>query len=210
MLAEGRTVGFLQALMSQEAAKLMLGLPKGSLEEATLQLFARAGFPVAKSSRSYRPSFDDPALDGRFIRAQEVARYVEDGFFDCGLTGQDWVQENNADVVQVCELIYSRASAQKSRWVLCVPEASPVKTAKDLAGKRVGEPDETFALVERDRTAVVVLRVEQHHLRPRCPGRSSPSPHCHPHRSTPVRRSIAFRRCLQRQHVCRHPCIAKR
>jgi ATP phosphoribosyltransferase len=77
--------------MSQEAAKLMLGLPKGSLEEATLQLFARAGFPVTKSSRSYRPSFDDPALDGRFIRAQEVARYVEHGFFDCGLTGQDWV-----------------------------------------------------------------------------------------------------------------------
>ena len=123
--------------MSQEAAKLMLALPKGSLEEATLQLFAKAGFPVAKSSRSYRPSFDDPSLDGRFIRAQEVARYVEHGFFDCGLTGQDWVQENAADVVQVCELVYSRASSQKSRWVLCVPEASPVKTAKDLAGKRV-------------------------------------------------------------------------
>ncbi len=137
MLAEGRRVGFLNGLMSQEAAKLMLGLPKGSLEEATLQLFARAGFPVTKSNRSYRPSFDDPALDGRFIRAQEVARYVEHGFFDCGLTGQDWVQENNADVVQVCELIYSRASAQKSRWVLCVPEGSPVQTAKDLAGKRV-------------------------------------------------------------------------
>ncbi|MFM8904146.1 MAG: ATP phosphoribosyltransferase, partial [Verrucomicrobiota bacterium] len=90
----------------------MLALPKGSLEEATLQLFAKAGFPVAKSSRSYRPSFDDPSLDGRFIRAQEVARYVEHGFFDCGLTGQDWVQENAADVVQVCELIYSRASSQ--------------------------------------------------------------------------------------------------
>jgi ATP phosphoribosyltransferase len=137
MLAEGQSVGFLKGLMSQEALKLMIGMPKGSLEEATLQLFARAGFPVAKSSRSYRPSFDDPSLDGRFIRAQEVARYVEHGFFDCGLTGQDWVQENAADVVQVCELIYSRASAQKSRWVLCVPEASPVQTAQDLAGKRV-------------------------------------------------------------------------
>ena len=79
----------------------------------------------------------DRGVDGRFIRAQEVARYVEHGFFDCGLTGQDWVQENAADVVQVCELIYSRASAQKSRWVLCVPEDSPVQTAKDLAGKRV-------------------------------------------------------------------------
>ena len=123
--------------MSQPPAKLMIGLPKGSLEEATLQLFGRAGFPVAKSSRSYRPSFDDPVLDGRFIRAQEVARYVEHGFFDCGLTGQDWVAENAADVHQVCELIYSRATAQKSRWVLCVPEASDIHTAKDLAGKRI-------------------------------------------------------------------------
>lgn len=123
--------------MSQTPAKLMIGLPKGSLEEATLQLFARAGFPVAKSSRSYRPSFDDPALDGRFIRAQEVARYVEHGFFDCGLTGQDWVAENAADVHEVCELVYSRATAQKSRWVLCVPEASSIQTAKDLAGKRI-------------------------------------------------------------------------
>jgi len=123
--------------MSQPPAKLMIGLPKGSLEEATLQLFGRAGFPVAKSSRSYRPSFDDPVLDGRFIRAQEVARYVEHGFFDCGLTGQDWVAENAADVHEVCELVYSRATAQKSRWVLCVPEASSIHTAKDLAGKRI-------------------------------------------------------------------------
>jgi len=123
--------------MSQTPAKLMIGLPKGSLEEATLQLFGRAGFPVAKSSRSYRPSFDDPVLDGRFIRAQEVARYVEHGFFDCGLTGQDWVAENAADVHEVCELVYSRATAQKSRWVLCVPEASDIHTAKDLAGKRI-------------------------------------------------------------------------
>lgn len=123
--------------MSQPPAKLMIGLPKGSLEEATLQLFGRAGFPVAKSSRSYRPSFDDPVLDGRFIRAQEVARYVEHGFFDCGLTGQDWVAENAADVQEVCELVYSRATAQKSRWVLCVPEASNIHTAKDLAGKRI-------------------------------------------------------------------------
>jgi len=123
--------------MSQIPAKLMIGLPKGSLEEATLALFARAGFPVAKSSRSYRPSFDDPALDGRFIRAQEMARYVEHGFFDCGLTGQDWVRENGADVQEVCELIYSRATAQKSRWVLCVPEDSPVRAPKDLQGKRI-------------------------------------------------------------------------
>ena len=116
---------------------LMLGLPKGSLEESTKNLFAKAGFKITTSSRSYRPSIDDPELDGRFIRAQEVSRYVEHGFFDCGLTGQDWILENESDVVDVCDLIYSKASAQKSRWVLCVPVASPIKSAADLAGKRV-------------------------------------------------------------------------
>ncbi len=115
----------------------MLGLPKGSLEESTKNLFAKAGWRIATNSRSYKPSIDDPELDGRFVRAQEVSRYVEHGFFDCGLTGFDWIQENGSDVVEVCDLIYSRASAQKSRWVLCVPEASSVKTPADLAGKRV-------------------------------------------------------------------------
>jgi ATP phosphoribosyltransferase len=123
--------------VSEKAPLLMLGLPKGSLEESTKNLFAKAGWKITTSSRSYRPSIDDPELDGRFIRAQEVSRYVEHGFFDCGLTGYDWVQENNSDVVEVCDLVYSRASTLKSRWVLCVPEASPVKTAADLAGKRV-------------------------------------------------------------------------
>lgn len=117
--------------------KLMLGLPKGSLEESTIRLFAKAGYQITKSSRSYRPSFDDPTLDGRFLRAQEVSRYIENGYFDCGLTGQDWVKENNSDVVEICDLIYSRASNRKSRWVLCVPEASEVKTVKDLEGKRI-------------------------------------------------------------------------
>ena len=116
---------------------LMLGLPKGSLEESTKNLFAKAGWKITTSSRSYRPSIDDPELDGRFIRAQEVSRYVEHGFFDCGLTGEDWIKENNSDVVDVCDLIYSKASTKKSRWVLCVPESSSVKTAADLAGKRV-------------------------------------------------------------------------
>ncbi len=116
---------------------LMLGLPKGSLEESTKNLFAKAGFKITTSSRSYRPSIDDPELDGRFIRAQEVSRYVEHGFFDCGLTGQDWILENESDVVDVCDLIYSKASTQKSRWVLCVPESSPIQKAEDLAGKRV-------------------------------------------------------------------------
>jgi ATP phosphoribosyltransferase len=115
----------------------MLGLPKGSLEESTKNLFAKAGFKITTSSRSYRPSIDDPELDGRFIRAQEVSRYVEHGFFDCGLTGQDWIMENESDVVDVCDLVYSKASTQKSRWVLCVPESSPVQKPEDLAGKRV-------------------------------------------------------------------------
>jgi ATP phosphoribosyltransferase len=115
----------------------MLGLPKGSLEESTKNLFAKAGWKITTNSRSYRPSIDDPELDGRFVRAQEVSRYVEHGFFDCGLTGHDWILENESDVVDVCDLIYSKASTQKSRWVLCVPEASTVKSASDLAGKRV-------------------------------------------------------------------------
>ena len=117
--------------------KLMLGLPKGSLEESTIRLFAKAGYQITKSSRSYRPSFDDPTLDGRFLRAQEVSLYIENGYFDCGLTGQDWVKENGSDVVEICDLVYSRASNKKSRWVLCVPEASDVKTVKDLEGKRI-------------------------------------------------------------------------
>lgn len=115
----------------------MLGLPKGSLEESTKNLFAKAGWKITTSSRSYKPSIDDPELDGRFVRAQEVSRYVEHGFFDCGLTGYDWVQENGSDVVEVCDLVYSRASVQKSRWVLCVPESSSIQRPEDLAGKRV-------------------------------------------------------------------------
>jgi ATP phosphoribosyltransferase len=116
---------------------LMLGLPKGSLEESTRSLFAKAGWKITTNSRSYRPSIDDPELDGRFVRAQEVSRYVEHGFFDCGLTGHDWIQENASDVVEVCDLVYSRASTLKSRWVLCVGEDSPVRRPEDLAGKRV-------------------------------------------------------------------------
>ncbi len=115
----------------------MLGLPKGSLEESTRSLFAKAGWKITTNSRSYRPSIDDPELDGRFVRAQEVSRYVEHGFFDCGLTGADWIQENASDVVEVCDLVYSRASTVKSRWVLCVAEDSPVRRPEDLAGKRV-------------------------------------------------------------------------
>ncbi len=113
----------------------MLGLPKGSLEESTVNLFGKAGFKITRSSRSYRPAIDDDELEGRFVRAQEISRYVEHGYFDCGLTGLDWILENGSDVVEVCDLIYSRASNRRSRWVLAVPEASPVQTVKDLEGK---------------------------------------------------------------------------
>lgn len=116
---------------------LMLGLPKGSLQDATINLFGKAGFKISVSSRSYRPSIDDDQLDGRFLRAQEVSRYVEHGYFDCGLTGQDWVRENDSDVVEVCDLVYSRASNKRSKWIIAVPEASPVKSVQDLEGKRI-------------------------------------------------------------------------
>ena len=116
---------------------LMLGLPKGSLQDATTKLFGKAGFNISVSSRSYRPSIDDDELDGRFVRAQEVSRYVEHGYFDCGLTGQDWVRENDSDVVEVCDLVYSRASNKRSKWIIAVPEASPIQSVKDLEGKRI-------------------------------------------------------------------------
>lgn len=115
----------------------MIGLPKGSLEESTIALFAKAGWKITKSSRSYKPSIDDPELDGRFVRAQEISRYVEQGFFDCGLTGYDWILENSSDVVEVCDLVYSKATSLKSRWVLCVKEDSDIKDVKDLQGKRI-------------------------------------------------------------------------
>jgi len=123
--------------VSENKPLLMLGLPKGSLEESTKSLFAKAGWKITTSSRSYKPSIDDPELDGRFIRAQEISRYVEHGFFDCGLTGYDWIMENESDVVEVCDLIYSKVSARKSRWVLCVPEASAIQKPEELVGKRV-------------------------------------------------------------------------
>ena len=115
----------------------MLGLPKGSLEEATLRLFAKAGFRIGKSSRSYRPSIDDDELDGRFVRGQEISRYVEHGYFDCGITGYDWILENDSDVVEVCDLLYNRASLRPAYWVLAVPENSPVRSVLDLQGKRI-------------------------------------------------------------------------
>lgn len=123
--------------MSESKPILNLGLPKGSLQDATIRLFGMAGFRIQVSSRSYRPSIDDPELEGSFVRAQEVSRYVEHGFFDCGLTGLDWIEENGSDIVEVCDLIYSKASTARSRWILAVPEASDIHTVKDLEGKRI-------------------------------------------------------------------------
>jgi ATP phosphoribosyltransferase len=114
---------------------LKLGIPKGSLESATIDLFRRAGFNVTTSSRSYFPSIDDPEIECMLIRAQEMARYVEDGVLDTGLTGRDWVQENEANVETIADLIYAKQSFGKVRWVLAVPEASPFRTVKDLQGK---------------------------------------------------------------------------
>ncbi len=115
--------------------KLKLGLPKGSLENATIDLFRRAGFIITTSSRSYFPGIDDPEIECMLIRAQEMARYVEDGILDAGLTGRDWVEENQADVVSVADLIYAKQSFGKVRWVLAVPDASGFHTVKDLEGK---------------------------------------------------------------------------
>ncbi len=116
---------------------LRLGLTKGSLQEPTLDLFKRAGFNVIVNSRSYRPSVDDAELEIRLLRAQEIARYVDHGFLDCGITGKDWVAENEANVDVVCDLRYSKATSLPTRWVLVVPEDSPIKSVKDLQGKRI-------------------------------------------------------------------------
>jgi ATP phosphoribosyltransferase len=116
---------------------LNFGLPKGSLEDPTIKLFGKAGYHITKGSRSYTPCWDDPLIDGRFVRAQEMSRYVEDGFFDCGLTGRDWVLENNSDVEIVADLVYSRSSNRISKWVLAVPESAPIQTVSDLSGMTV-------------------------------------------------------------------------
>jgi len=114
---------------------LKLGIPKGSLENATIDLFRRAGFQITTSSRSYFPGIDDPEIECMLIRAQEMARYVEDGILDAGLTGREWIEENEADIVPVADLIYAKQSFGKVRWVLAVPEASNFRTVHDLEGK---------------------------------------------------------------------------
>jgi ATP phosphoribosyltransferase len=124
--------------MTQQTKNILrLGLPKGSLQEATFALMAKAGFNVTLSSRSYQPRVDDEELDIRLIRAQEISRYVEHGYLDAGLTGFDWITENSSDVHTVGELQYSKATRQKARWVLAVPNASPIQSVKDLQAKRI-------------------------------------------------------------------------
>jgi ATP phosphoribosyltransferase len=123
--------------VSTETPKLKLGLPKGSLQESTFKLFGKAGYRVQVSSRSYYPTIDDANIDCTLVRAQEMARYVDIGIFDVGLTGKDWILEQNADVVEVAELRYAKGGLNPVRWVVAVPEDSKIKSIKDLKGKRI-------------------------------------------------------------------------
>lgn len=123
--------------MAATEKTVTVGLPSGSLQEATFRLFARAGFRISGADRSYKPAIDDPELRVRLLRAQEISRYVEHGYLDCGLTGKDWIEENESDVEVLCPLPYSKATARPTRWVLVVPEDSPVRSVKDLQGRRI-------------------------------------------------------------------------
>ncbi len=123
--------------MTQMTKKLRFGLPKGSLQDATIEKMAKAGFNISVSSRSYLPYVDDDELEIRLIRAQEISRYVEHGYLDCGITGYDWIIENGSKVHEVGEFVFSKATRKPTRWVLCVPEDSLIKSVKDLQGKRI-------------------------------------------------------------------------
>ncbi len=116
---------------------LRLGIPKGSLQDATVELFRKAGWKIGVSDRSYFPTIDDPEIRCSLVRAQEMARYVEDGTLDAGLTGRDWILENDSQVETICDLVYSKASFRPTRWVLVVPEQSPARAPEDLRGKRI-------------------------------------------------------------------------
>ncbi|MCM8770495.1 MAG: ATP phosphoribosyltransferase [Candidatus Omnitrophica bacterium] len=116
---------------------LKLGLPKGSLQEATLRMLRKAGFNVAVSERSYFPSIDDPQIECVMLRAQEISRFVEQGALDCGITGNDWILENRSEVIRLADLMYAKQGMSKVRWVIAVPESSPIKTIKDLKNKHI-------------------------------------------------------------------------
>lgn len=117
--------------------RIVLGLPKGSLQESTFAMLKKAGFTVTASSRSYIPRVDDPEIEARLIRAQEISRYVEHGMLDAGITGYDWIMENGSDVTEVADMVYAKVGRKPVRWVLAVPENSPIQSAKDLQGKRI-------------------------------------------------------------------------
>jgi ATP phosphoribosyltransferase len=121
----------------KRSRKLRVGLPKGSLQEATLEKMGKAGWNISVSSRSYIPYVDDEELELRMIRAQEISRYVEHGYLDCGITGHDWIMENGSKVHEVGEFLFSKATRKPTRWVLCVPENSRIRSVKDLQGKRI-------------------------------------------------------------------------
>lgn len=128
-------------------AKLTLGIPKGSLEKSTAEMFQKAGYKINISSRSYFPSIDDPEIECMLIRAQEMSRYIEEGILDCGLTGKDWIVENGSEVEEVAELVYGKVGRKPLRWVLAVPEDSDIKGPKDLEGKHIAT--EAVGMTER-------------------------------------------------------------
>lgn len=119
------------------SSQLKLGLPKGSLEKSTIELFKKAGWDISVSSRNYFPSIDDEDISCSLVRAQEMARYVDSGVLDLGLTGLDWIEENEADVEIISDLVYSKVSTRKAKWVLAVPDDSPIETLEDCAGKTI-------------------------------------------------------------------------
>src|ERR1700723_3230102 len=116
---------------------LRIGLPSGGQHESTLDLFAKTGYQISGSKRSYKPAVDDPELEIRLLRSQEISRYVEHGFLDCGITGKDWIEENNSDVELIEKLEYSKSTSSPTRWVLVVPWGSSIQSVKDLEGKRI-------------------------------------------------------------------------
>ena len=133
--------------METASRVLRVGLPSGSLQESTFALFAKAGFNISGAGRSYKPAVDDPELTIRLLRAQEISRYVEHGFLDCGLTGKDWIANNASDVAVLAEMIFAKVTSGPTRWVIAVPEDSPIETVQDLQGKVIAT--EAVALTER-------------------------------------------------------------
>lgn len=123
--------------ISNGVKKIKLGIPKGSLQEATLKMFEKAGFRISVDERSYFPSIDDDEIEIVMLRAQEISKYVESGVLDCGITGEDWILENDSDVKEIAELVYTKRGLRKVKWVLAVPEDSKIKLANDLEGKRI-------------------------------------------------------------------------